>query len=184
MTGSFRRERDHLTLVKAFSRLLKSGFQNIEIYLIGGVLHDACKANVVEYAKKKGIEGVVKCVGTQRDVPGMLSKIDIYVASSHHETFGIALVEAMASGLPVIVSNIPPFMEIIESGKYGLHFEKGNHEELAKKIKFFMNNKYEMTHYGALSFERAAEFSIQSNIAKLESVYQEIMNCERVQSVF
>jgi len=172
MVGSFRRERDHLTILKAINQLVKSGKKDIEVCFIGGVLDPECKTEIMKYSSENGLDRYVRYLGTRRDISDQLSRLDIYVASSHTETFGIALVEAMACGLPVIVSDIPAFMEIIEIGKYGLYFEKGNHKELARKIEFLMENKSEMSHYAELSFERSAEFSIDSSIKRLEETYQ------------
>ncbi len=176
MTGSFRKERDHLTLLGAVHRLIKAGYKNVELLFFGGVLDPVCKDDVLNYILENEIGSYVKFSGVQRNILELLSQLDIYVASSHSETFGLALVEAMASGLPVIVSEIPPFMEIIENGKYGLYFEKGNYKKLAMEIEFLMNNKSEMIHYGALAFERSTEFSIESNIDQLENVYRKILD--------
>lgn len=49
------------------------------------------------------------------------------------EGFGLTVAEAMAAKLPVLVSNVPGTMEVIDGGKYGMIFESGNAEDLAYK---------------------------------------------------
>lgn len=68
------------------------------------------------------------------DVPSLLGNSNIFVLPSRYEGFGLALVEAMAAGLPVIASNIDGPAEIITEGVDGLLFESGSDEHLAAKI--------------------------------------------------
>jgi len=68
------------------------------------------------------------------DVPVLLGNSNIFVLPSRYEGFGLALVEAMAAGLPVIASNIDGPAEIITEGEDGLLFESGSDEQLAAKI--------------------------------------------------
>lgn len=56
------------------------------------------------------------------------------------EGFGLTVAEAMAAKLPVLVSNVPGTMEVIDGGKYGMIFESGNAEDLAYKIECFLLN--------------------------------------------
>jgi glycosyltransferase involved in cell wall biosynthesis len=68
------------------------------------------------------------------DVPALLGNANIFVLPSRYEGFGLALVEAMAAGLPVIASNIDGPAGIIADGMDGLLFEPGSDEQLAGKI--------------------------------------------------
>lgn len=68
------------------------------------------------------------------DVPALLGNANIFVLPSRYEGFGLALVEAMAAGLPVIASNIDGPSSIITDGMDGLLFEPGSDEQLAEKI--------------------------------------------------
>ena len=68
------------------------------------------------------------------DVPALLGNSNIFVLPSRYEGFGLALLEAMAAGLPVIASGIDGPAEIITEGQDGLLFESGSDEQLAEKI--------------------------------------------------
>lgn len=88
------------------------------------------------------------------------SKAQVYVLSSRWEGFGLVLVEAMAHGLPIVSSDLPTSKEIM--GDFGLYFQNGNREDLAKKLE-------EATHIdwnkkSQEAFEIAKRFNIESII--------------------
>lgn len=176
MTGSFRKERDHLTLCKAIYYLIQSGKKEIEARLIGGALDPRCEMEVRQYCSENGLDNYIKFLGSRRDIREQLSQLDVYVASSHSETFGIGLIEAMACGLPVIVSDIPAFMEIVEHGKHGLYFKTTNYIELAQRIEELMQDKSLRNYYGELAYKRGVSFSIESSIQQLQILYKKL--CE------
>lgn len=69
-----------------------------------------------------------------------LSSYDLFIQSSRNEGFGLTIVEAMAAKVPVLVSNIPGPMEVIDGGRLGLSFENENVSDCAEKIKQFILN--------------------------------------------
>lgn len=66
------------------------------------------------------------------NIQSYYSQAQIYVLSSRWEGFGLVLVEAMAHGLPIVSSDLPTSKEIM--GDFGLYFENGNVEELARQL--------------------------------------------------
>lgn len=59
-------------------------------------------------------------------VPAALRALDVFVLASETESFGVAAVEAMACGVPVIASDAPGFVEVLDSGRYGLLYPRGD----------------------------------------------------------
>lgn len=174
MIGNIRQEKDILTLCRAAHRLIQAGNNKFEIRLIGGVIDHKYKTSVKNYCSLNGINDYVRFLGPSDNVPGLLSQLDIYVASSRSETFGLALVEAMACGLPVIVSEIPSFMEIIDCGRYGLHFPVGNDLQLAQCLDQLIKNELLRSQYGNLARQRAGAFSIEITLMHLQSLYSQL----------
>jgi glycosyltransferase involved in cell wall biosynthesis len=79
-------------------------------------------------ARELNIERVVKFTGyvPNRKVPKYLSEMDIFVALSRNESFGVAILEASACNLPVIVSNIGGLLEVVQDGVTGFIVESEN----------------------------------------------------------
>lgn len=169
MVGRFDWIKDQATLCRAVGSLKKRNI-TIELTLVGGGdanLERECKSICTQF----GIEKDVQFLGMRDDVPEILSNMDAFVFSSFCDTFGIALIEAMACGLPVIVSDIPPFMEIIEYGKYGQYFRTGDPEDCADKICMLINDYKLQESYSHCSIKRAGEFTSKRSIIELEDVY-------------
>lgn len=65
----------------------------------------------------------------------LLATADVYVAPNRGgESFGIILVEAMAAGAPVVASNLSAFVEVLDGGRAGMIFERGNSDSLAAAV--------------------------------------------------
>lgn len=105
--GSFRPVKNHIRLIEIFTRVLARE-PSASLLLIG----DGPEKSAVETAvKKNGLSGRVHFLGLRRDVPELLSAMDVLVFPSKSEGLGIALVEAQANGLPCVVSDVVP-MEV------------------------------------------------------------------------
>ncbi|MGC9219506.1 MAG: glycosyltransferase, partial [Athalassotoga sp.] len=103
------------------------------------------------------------------------------------EGFGISLIEAMASGKPLIFSDIDPFKEVLglydlkflngfSITKFGVMFEAGNSVALANAIKWMMNNQEKWSEFGKNSYQRAKDFDISKTVQEYERIYKEILN--------
>ena len=109
MVGNFMTGRDHLTLMRALTKV-KSNF---DFYFIGKrsdakpYIYDEC----VRICEENEMTNV-HFMGARSDVPALLKQMDGFVYSTDHDTFGIAVVEAMAAGLPIAVNDWPVMKEV------------------------------------------------------------------------
>lgn len=95
--------------------------------------------------------GSVDVVGRQpREllIDAMKKASALVVPSLWYEAFPMTIVEAFATGLPVIASNLGSMAEIIDDGRTGLHFEPGNAEDLAVKVRWASDHPEEMQQMG------------------------------------
>jgi len=173
MTGHFRWSKDQATIIRAAHILKKRGIL-VKVHLIGAgdpVLMAVCRRLVAELF----LTDSIIFAGQKRVDATLLSAFDLFVFSSISETFGIALLEAMACGMPVLVSDIPPLMELIENGKYGLYFETGNAESCADEILRFLEDRDLREKMGERAYSRSQNFTPQKVVRDLEMVYLDTM---------
>ncbi|MGC9219545.1 MAG: glycosyltransferase family 4 protein, partial [Athalassotoga sp.] len=146
------------------------------------------KQDLKEMIIKKGLEGQVKLLGNVNhdNIPQLLWSANVYVMPSLFEGFGISLIEAMASGKPLILSDIDSFKEILglydlnflngfAITKFGVMFEVGNSEALVNALKWMLENKDKWETFGKNSYERAKEFDISKFVQKYELLYRKLI---------
>jgi len=133
-------------------------------------------AECVDFCRKNKIDHRVFFLGGRADVPKILNSLDIFVFSSIHEGLGIAALEAMLTNVPCILSDIEPFLEISENGKYAEVFQTRNASELAEKTLKLLKNKTlrEDLATRAEAFARK-NFSIEAHLKNLKNLYQSLL---------
>lgn len=113
--------------------------QNICVHFIGE--GEDCQL-LMDIVKENNLDNyfVFEGVKTQQHLMQHLKDYDLLIQPSRYEGFGLTVAEAMATRLPVLVSDIEGPMEIIENGKYGMTFHSNDPGDLASSILQFMNN--------------------------------------------
>jgi glycosyltransferase involved in cell wall biosynthesis len=107
----------------------------------------------------------------------MQSAAYLIMPSIWYENFPLTLVEAFASGLPVIASRLGAMADLIEDGKTGLLFDPGSAEDLAKKIVWaetYPQAMLEMGRNARLEYE--AKYTSEHNFSQLMAIYTEAIN--------
>jgi len=114
-------------------------------------------------------------VKKNEDVTKTLKSSHIFCSASVLEGFGMVLVEAMASNVPYVCSDIDPFKEVTENGKGGLIFKATNYNDLAIKIKRLLSNK---KLYNEKILEEkllAKKYDWASITKKIEGIYKKLV---------
>ena len=110
--------------------------------------------------------------GSRRDIPRVLHALDVFVLPSLYEGFGIALLEAMAAGKPVIATAVGGIPEFVLSGETGLLIEPGNVEALADAIDRLLSHPQQARIMGAKGRIRVGEsYHISTVVRQHEQVY-------------
>lgn len=106
--GNFRDEKNHLEQVKIIDALVNCGL-SVELTMVGeGPNRKAIETMIDE----RGLDSAVTLVGRRLDVPRLLSEADLFLFTSKSEGFGVAIIEAMAAGLPCVLYDLPVLREI------------------------------------------------------------------------
>jgi glycosyltransferase involved in cell wall biosynthesis len=106
----------------------------------------------------------------------MSNSVAVVVPSIWYETFGMVVIEAFASGTPVIVSRIGVLAEIVTDGETGLLFEPGDAVDMASKMQWALNNPERMREMGLNARKLYEEkFSADQNYQRLIAIYREVI---------
>ena len=143
----------------------------------GGSSLDAMK----RLALSMGVADRVRFLGRISDdrLPEVYAACDVFVlpSVSRLEAFGIVALEAMSTGKPVIVADIPGVREIIEDGRDGLLADPVNPRDLAEKIRRLLSDPEVRKTMGARGREKVLEsFSIERVTDRIEAVYRAILD--------
>jgi len=112
----------------------------------------------------------------QRDLPRWYHMADIYVSPSHVDGSSVTLMEALASGLPCLVSDIPGNKEWIEDGVNGWLFRDGDADDLAEKILYAIKSRRSFKKIGESARKTAEEKADWSkNFGKLLEAYNHVI---------
>lgn len=165
MVAAFRYQKDQETLIRAAALLS----DNYEILLVGD---GERRKEITDYINESGVSEKIHLLGLRDDIPSILKASDIVVLSSHWEGFGLAAVEGMAAGKPVIVSNVEGLAQVVEGA--GLLFPHQDEKYLVELIEKLSNDKSFYLNVSNACAQRAKEFDINIMAQKYEEVYKNI----------
>ena len=162
--GRLAPEKDQETLVRAMALV-----PDAHLILVGvGPLRQELGA----IASSVGVADRVHFLGARQDVPELIQRADVYVQPSKWEGFGIAAVEAMAGGTPVVVSHIPGLSDVV--GDAGVLFPAGDHRRLADSLKQLLQDPEQRRILAEKGRLRARLFSIENTARKYTALYRSL----------
>lgn len=138
------------------------------------------QAHLQELAGALGLAGEVRWLGFQSDIPNLLAAADIFVLPSLQEALGLAVLEAMATGLPVVASRVGGIPELIESGSEGLLVTAADSTGLAAAIAELLVDSKRAAGLGAAARQRVlAEFTAPGMWQQTDTVYRNVLDSRR-----
>lgn len=119
------------------------------------------------------LQDKVFLLGTRNDVDVILQNCDIFVLASESEGLSCSIVEAMAAGLPCVVSDVGGNSELITSEYNGYVFAKDDFDQLTSHLKKLIDSKELRSEFGEASQKKAqASFSLESMVNQYQLNYQ------------
>jgi glycosyltransferase involved in cell wall biosynthesis len=124
-------------------------------------------------SQQLGLSPWVRFAGTRMDIPRILPLVDVFVLPSLYEGFGIAILEAMAAGKPVVATTVGGIPEFVVPGETGILVEPGNAAALAEAIRSLLGDPEQARQMGIRGRGRVlAGYQISSVIRRHEQVYE------------
>ncbi|HHN65914.1 MAG TPA: glycosyltransferase [Nitrospirae bacterium] len=163
--GRLTPQKGHEFMIKAVK-----GLKEVALAIAGdGPLRRRLK----EVAHKEGVECYLLGTLDQKKIPLFLKALDIFCFPSLWEGMPSALLEAMASGLPVIATRISSNMEIV--GNAGILVDTGAPEEIRDSIERLMGSEEMRKNYAEQASKKAERFSIENTVREYENLYLEVL---------
>ncbi len=157
---------------------LKKDFPDLRLLVVGDGPE---KEGLKGLARSLAIEENVIFAGTRKDVPLLLSAMDVFVFPSLWEGLGNALIEAMASGLPVVASDIMPIREILDKADCGIVVPPKDARSIASSVGALLRDGAFAQRLGNAGRQRAGtRFSIEGNVRAYERLFEEILKSKHI----
>jgi len=176
----FNEIKDPLTLVRAFislrRRLAPTG-PDVRLVMIGsGPLHTAA----VQLLEAEGLGDFAWLPGSRDDVASLLKRIDLFVLASRREGISNTVLEAMASGLPVVASATGGNCELVVPGETGALVAPGDVEGLADACAVYVRDAAARAAHGAAGKVRARErYSLARMVSQYRAMYLDLCREKR-----
>jgi len=169
MVARLRPEKNHLLLLRAFHKVSQD-LPTAKLLLVGdGTEHQAIEALIVQL----GLTERVALLGARTDVACILAACDVFVLSSDSEALPISVMEAMASGLPVVATDVGDMKMLVHQGVTGWLVPAGDADAIAAALVELLRDTNKASEFGLRGRELAQEFSVAAMVRKYEALYEE-----------
>lgn len=168
--GELKPLKGHESLLRAAAKLVQC-FDNIHFVIAG---EGESRKDFERLVHELKVKNRVHFLGWLEDVGPMLRAIDVFVSASHSESFGLAIIEAMACGAAVVTTKTEGASEVVEDKKAGLIVPIGDIEAIACAVESLLNNKEKRSALAHAARQFARErYSLEAMIEATERVYFE-----------
>ena len=163
--GELNKNKNHEVIIRAIAKI-----DNPDIhYIVCG--EGPLKGYLIDLSEDLGIKNRVHLLGFRKDIAEICKVSDLFTFPSYREGLSVALMEAMANGLPVVCSNIRGNSDLIESGKGGYLVEPDDVEGFAKYIKELIEDSRLRSEFGDFNHKKIENYSIENVLKEMEEIY-------------
>jgi len=171
MVARFHPGKGHSVLISAMGELLNM-HPNLRLICLG---EGEGESDVRRACDEFGVTARVRLAGFQPNVSEWLAAADINVLPSFYEGFPLTVLEAMASGLPSVATNVGGIPEAIEDGISGILVPPGDPAKLANALSFLLRNTHVREAMGKAAHLRANRwFGIEKQVRETEKMYLQL----------
>lgn len=169
-------------LIRAFANVrerLKDSdlglFERLRLLIVGSGPDEAELLSLVQTLRVDDVTTFSSHVAHEQ-VPVYLNQLDIYVAASRLESFGVAVLEASACGLPVIVTNVGGLPEVVEDGLTGVVTPSEDVDKLAEALMQLVQDRGTRVRMGQAGRAYVRKrYDWAGNVAQMEAVYHQVL---------
>lgn len=168
--GSLIPLKGHRTFL-GMAELISRGRPDIRFLIVGeGPLRDELES----LAREHGLANNVIFTGVRRDIPELLSLMNVFVLSSYSEAHPLTILEAMAAGKPVVATDVGGNAESVVHGETGFIVSPDDSEKLFREVKRLIEDPALAARMGEKGYERVRrEFTVEKMVSETEAVYEQ-----------
>jgi len=171
----------HTYFLRAIAKVVRHfNRPKIKIWIIGDAApgQEDYKEELRILVRRLGLEHCTEFLGTQRDIPTILAHLNLLVAASIiPEAFGRVLLEAGASGVPVVATRVGGFVDILKDGENGILVAPADCEEMSEAIIQLVKNVHLADKLARNAYVKVKEkFNAQLMVERTLEVYQEAVS--------
>lgn len=164
--------KDQAGLLRAFSRVADDPRA---LLLLAG--DGPCRPELETTVSELGLDGRVRLLGERDDVPSVLAAMDVFVLCSIGEGISNTILEAMATGLPVVATRVGGNPELVVDGETGFLVEPRSPAALAAPLRRYLEDPGLLAHHGRSARDLAeAEFSLERMVGAYEQLYERLLD--------
>lgn len=173
--GELNTNKNQKMLIEAVNSI-KDELPNLKVLLVGdGTLKEKYKTMI----ENKGLENVIKLLGYRTDINKLMAVSDIAISTSKREGLPVNVLEAMATGLPIIVTNSRGNRDLVINNINGYTVKVNDNEELAKKIHDLYYNDKIRRNFSENNLTVIQSYSLKNIIKEIKTVvYEDIDDYE------
>jgi glycosyltransferase involved in cell wall biosynthesis len=166
-----------MTLLRAFTLVDRSQTRHrVELLIAGPIWDQTYYKELNDYKREMQLRNV-RFVGPVLpcNLPRFLRSADIFAFPSLMETFGIVVLEAMASGLPVVATPVGGLREVVTENETGFLFKPRDYETMAEKLMILSSNRRLRERIGRKARDRVVRcYSSEKNALRMLELYREL----------
>lgn len=166
--GELNHNKNHEIIIKSLANLRDINFK----YIICG--EGKLRGKLQKLIKKYRLDDKVILAGYRTNISDFMKICDVFIFPSFREGLSVALMEAMASGLPIICSDIRGNKDLIIANKGGYLINPKGQKEFELAIKKMLNNKEQRITFGEFNKEKINEFSKEVVLEKIQEIFDQI----------
>ena len=164
--GDLNKNKNHRAVLEALARMEN---RNLHYVVCGrGPLKEELEA----FAREKGLGDRVRFMGYRNDIPAFYAMADVFVFPSFREGLSVSVMEAMASGLPIVCSRIRGNTDMVEDGVNGYLMEPGNPDSIAGALRR-LEDGGKREEISRNNLEKAEEYSLAVIAEQYRQLYLE-----------
>jgi len=171
IVAALRPEKNHELFLQAAARV-RATVPNAQFLIVGD---GPCRPLLEELTDTLGLSDAVCFAGNRPDIPALLSLCDVFALTSHMEANPVSILEALATGKPVVATNVGSIAESVRPGQTGFLVPPGDLEGLAGRIIALLEHPHEARRLGAAGRELVVQnWSLRHMVRGYETLIERL----------